>query len=230
VSYQTARFFMALSHQWLPLALLLPVVFGCLATVAGKLKARSAAGEARYRRARGLWAASFVGLFVSLALAGAAVLHVGCAYSAGYQSDCILNMKRLGTAMLVYAQDYDERFPPPSRWAEAIAPKMDQAEESVPEQRGDPFRCPAATTVGSYGLNASMNGQLLADIMDPAAAVLLFEADAPSRSFAGGPKDLARQRHSRMPNVLYVDGHARGANKYVQQKLLWAPSARRSEE
>lgn len=61
------------------------------------------------------------------------------------------------------------------------------------------------------------------DIESPAETVLLFDANAPHRSFAGGAQDLARERHLEEPTVIYADGHTRNANTYTMAKLLWTP-------
>ena len=54
--------------------------------------------------------------------------------------------------------------------------------------------------------------------------VLLFDADAPIRSFAGGAKDVAYGRHYGLPNLAFADGHAKSANVIFQKTLNWVPT------
>jgi prepilin-type processing-associated H-X9-DG protein len=118
----------------------------------------------------------------------------------------------------MYQNDSDERFPQAARWSDLITRYV-----AKPERLGDDwFRCPAAETRGSYGFNASLDGARMSRIEAPASTVLLFEADALTRSFAGGPRDVARKRHVGGSNYGFADGHAKRVNAAGMSTPNWA--------
>jgi prepilin-type processing-associated H-X9-DG protein len=224
---QTALFLASLSHKWSLVVLSLPVVFGLAAYGAGVLQARARAGaNARARQiANGLRVASCTLLGVSIAASGVSFFHVGCATLKAHSVRCMSNVKALALGSLMYAEDYDQRLPPTAHWAEAIDSRVQQAaEKETPSIRDDPFHCPAAESTASYGMNAALNSESYDQMEAPADTVMLFDADAPVRSFAGGARDIARTRHNNAPNLAFVDGHARFANAFVLDKLTWAPT------
>jgi len=149
------------------------------------------------------------------------------------QTSCLNNLKQLGLAVLMYVQDYDERFPgsivTPARWYGAIVPYIKNTQI---------FLCPSAErssawggygyndygTTGSNGLGwryASSSGPApsqwapkLAEVEQPATMFMLGEPGANTYSFRGyadatyWPSDL----HNNGSNVVHVDGHAKWYN------------------
>jgi prepilin-type processing-associated H-X9-DG protein len=218
MSEQIAKLLASLSHRWLLELIALPVASGLVMHYAGVRLAR--AKERADRRARRIAAVtramSLVILVCSLPLLTLAFSHFGCAALVSHSSRCRSNLKQLATAVLMYAQDYDERMPPATDWASLLAPHLKGSDKDV-------FHCPATEAPGSYGMNSALSGVRQEDIDQPARTVMLFEVDAPTRSFAGGANEMARHRHSGAPNVCYADGHCMHANEYTQQKLLWRP-------
>jgi prepilin-type processing-associated H-X9-DG protein len=224
---QTALFLASLSHKWSSVVLSLPIVFGVATYGAGVLQARARSGaSARARHvANGLRVASCTLLGVSIAASGVSLIHLGCAALVAHSNQCMRHVKALALGVLMYEEDYDQRLPPAARWAEVIDSRVGKAptEEST-SPNDDPFHCPAAESPASYGMNAVMSGLRFEQIDAPADTVMLFDADAPIRSFAGGARDIARTRHNNAPNLAFVDGHARFANASVLDKLNWAPT------
>lgn len=114
------------------------------------------------------------------------------------QSSCLNNEKQMGTAILTYTQDYDEKMPPPTDtgnagttlgWAGKIYPYVKSA---------GVFKCPDDSTAAppvatpqffncSYGFNTNAQwGNAfvspvqpvgLSQFQSPASTVLLFEVD-----------------------------------------------------
>ncbi len=216
MSEQTARLLATLSHQGLLPILGLLIVFGVVMHYAGVglARAKERADRQARRAAAIVRAASFTVLMVALPLLVLGFFHFGCAVMVSNGSRCLSNLRQLGTAVMTYAQDYDEHMPLAVHWAELIGPHIADVAEN-------PFVCPSANSPGSYAMNAALSTTSLQDIPDPAETVLLFDADAPGRSFAGGQQDLAKTRHGGLPNVGFADGHAKHANEYVQKKLRW---------
>ena len=117
-------------------------------------------------------------------------------------STCLSNLKQLGLAMMMYASDYDERFPPAESWSDALMPYI---------KNSAVFACP--TDEGhehSYAYNQALSGKSLAEVQRPAETVLLFESDAGEKSAAdAGSSWPATPRHDGMTGVAYSDGHCK---------------------
>jgi prepilin-type processing-associated H-X9-DG protein len=152
-------------------------------------------------------------------------VHLGCAALKANSVQCQSNLKQLAIATMMYSQDNDERMPPSASWAEAIAPRVPAAWRSAMDSSADPFHCPAAESPASYGMNAALGGISESCIDAPAETVLLFDADAPRRSFAGGDAVVAWTRHAGGPNIAFAEGHVRFANPYLRARLRWSPGA-----
>jgi prepilin-type processing-associated H-X9-DG protein len=219
---RTALFLAGLSHKWSPLVLLQLVVFGVTMYGAGVLRARTRASADALIRRTGMVIrmVSRVLFAASLAIFGIAFVHLGCAALVAHSVQCMSNMKQLALGTLMYSEDFDERLPVAAQWSEKIAPYLKKAAQSETNHSGDPFLCPAAESPASYGMNAALSGVSMSDMEVAQVNVLLFEADAPNRSFAGGVQDVARERHDGAPNFAFADGHAKSANAFVREELL----------
>jgi prepilin-type processing-associated H-X9-DG protein len=113
-----------------------------------------------------------------------------------FSQACQANLRSIGTALDVYAQNYDDRLPPPGAWR-ALA-----AGYTAPRMRSlSPFtRCPgdlATSTEPSYSFYEPMGTADLDDLPARDRLPLVFEAS--SGRFA--------RRHRRGGNVLFGDGH-----------------------
>ena len=114
---------------------------------------------------------------------------------------CLSNLKQLGLAFLMYAQDNDERLPAAGNWPTAIAPHLGMPED------GPLFFCPEDTDPThwpSYAMAPGLSQTNLESVRRPVVHALLYDAEA------DGP--FAR-RHiaatgARGGNAVYVDGHA----------------------
>ena len=195
MSEGTVRFYVALSHTiWGILPLALAIFLSVAAHYTGQ----------RWKNVRVRWkfglllAFLWLLLLANLWLCLAGLVHVGCAAQVGRSVQCQRNMKDFGTAMLMYAQDHDETFPPASRWEDALSP-----------YQKTPLGCPDARTQGGYAMNRAASSRSQKKIEAPAELILLFEADTPTRSFAGNASNLAKTRHGSAPTFLFADGHAR---------------------
>ena len=165
------------------------------------------------------------------------------------QASCSSNMKQIGLAFLMYAQDYDERFPqlrqgnchnPAGRrvnhangqqcnyWIECVAPyvKNDQL-----------FLCPSNSDRGyngdwqdtslrhGYAQNAYLCGVKLGDVNRPASCILALETnwgcpDLGCWSLCGVPN-----AHNGGSNWTFADGHVKWlrCRQTVYPELMWNP-------
>jgi len=165
------------------------------------------------------------------------------------QTSCLSNMKQIGLAMIMYTQDYDEKFVslrqnnchnPTGRrlnqgngqrcnyWIECVAPyvKNDQI-----------FRCPSDDTRGDngdwhdsslahgYAENAYLCGVNQALVRSVATCVMNLETswacpDLGCWSLCGVPN-----AHNEMSNWTFCDGHAKAmkCRQTVTPQFMWNP-------
>jgi prepilin-type N-terminal cleavage/methylation domain-containing protein/prepilin-type processing-associated H-X9-DG protein len=93
------------------------------------------------------------------------------------QSSCQSNLKSIGAAMLMYAQDFEEMFPlegtegSNNGWDAAVQPYMRSTKI---------FKCPSHSldaSTNSYGANELLLGVAAPKITSPTAAVLIFDGN-----------------------------------------------------
>lgn len=151
------------------------------------------------------------------------------------QASCLSNEKQLDLAMLMYVQDYDERFAPECSypvgglacWRSEIYPYV---------KNWQVFACPSANNAGSatdssYAYNCKDCSQQAEATIDKPAAIFMFvDFSGPehAKPFAadgtvpcgngccGNIRDdawLPSARHNDGSNFAYCDGHAKWMNK-----------------
>jgi len=121
------------------------------------------------------------------------------------ESACMSNVKVLGLAHLMYAQDHDEVLVDAREWPQDIMPyiKNEQvfvcpADERASRQRSGGLEL-------SYTMNAMVSGRRLAMVRSPAQTGLLWDGtEVMSR---GDP--AVEFRHNEGANVGFVDGHVK---------------------
>lgn len=136
---------------------------------------------------------------------------------------CLSNQRQLGAAVLLYTQDWDERFPqthPPGDELTLLAPWRELVEPYVRNRAL--FRCPSDWGVPdwhptTYAPNGFFcYGASLAAVPRPAETIYLAELTAasllddfsPWRGVVELEDNLAIDRHNGAANYLFVDGHA----------------------
>lgn len=102
------------------------------------------------------------------------------AREAARATSCRSNLKQLGTAMLMYAQDYDETFGRTCCGAGTNTGTRDFYEYTMPYIKNDGvFKCPSSarrTDRTNYGFYSGVASQSLAVIAAPADTVLFSDA------------------------------------------------------
>jgi hypothetical protein len=132
-------------------------------------------------------------IIIRLAIAQGLGYHVQRPKTLPYQMLCGTNMKGIGNALLVYAQDNGEQLPEAARWCDELVTKADIAPAS--------FVCKKSDTVkgeSSYALNIAAVGKKLSDL--PKDMVLVFEVrgDGDSaRTFPVTSREYMRQLEPR---------------------------------
>jgi prepilin-type processing-associated H-X9-DG protein len=134
---------------------------------------------------------------------------------------CSVNMKGLSMAIMVYADDYEGRFPTADQWCDLLMEHADVSKMSL--------RCPVSPEGSfSYAFNQNLDG-LTTDEVD-SDVVMLFESE-PGRNMTGGPELLKTNRHPASDrasfggcNVAFFDGHVEFVNADKISKLKWIPT------
>lgn len=139
------------------------------------------------------------------------------------QAACASNLKQIGHALALYAQDYDETLPTnapsPSKYAEELLrPYIAGRDVSVT------FRCPSKTKTEiyqwSYGINQEFTIKRLAQIAAPANKVIYM--DRSGRGFYSDRKYLDPEDPTADPAVRETYRHSDGANLcFCDGHVLW---------
>jgi prepilin-type processing-associated H-X9-DG protein len=132
------------------------------------------------------------------------------------QASCASNLKQLAIGMLMYAQDYDEHFPPAERWSELIYPYVKN--EQV-------FRCPGDPKLEcGYAFNRALSGKRLAEITRPAETPLLFDSKTGKRNAADDGRSWPSPgRHNDGNDCAFADGHVKWFREKPSFALQTAP-------
>ena len=125
---------------------------------------------------------------------------------------CLANLKDLGHAMYMYAEDWSDRLPPPDKWNQAAgySNKGFLICPSAPDQRAP-----------SYAMNRDLGGMRLRQVSQADDVVMLFESVS-GADLAGGHELLPqRPRHPRGNSVCFADGRTRSIGKAETRGLAW---------
>ena len=149
------------------------------------------------------------------------------------QASCLSNVTQITLAILLYAQDYDERLPqlkqgwPTTYWPERCWPYVKNIQV---------FVCPSndrAPLIPSYGMSKHLSlGNRLGEIENPSATLLIADG---WRGGAGGAEEhlvvywtskylgnTVSTAHNEGGNVGFVDGHAKWLSMgQVSESELW---------
>ena len=119
------------------------------------------------------------------------------------------NVKQMGTAAMMYVQDYDEHFPLASVWMDATLPYSKH--KSI-------YRCPqnhsSLPTDFGYAFNTDLSLKALASYKTPEKVVQLYDAnDLRWNANALGRAGIANPpRHAGGNIVGFAEGHAKLEN------------------
>ncbi len=126
---------------------------------------------------------------------------------------CGANIRQLTSAIFIYANNYDDKFPTADQWCDLLISKADVPEKS--------FNCKSAPPgTFCYAINKNLDGLRMGDIhLD---TVMLFEITG-GRNIAGGAELLSTERHRGVGcNIAFVDGHVQFIRTENIGQLKWA--------
>jgi prepilin-type processing-associated H-X9-DG protein len=119
------------------------------------------------------------------------------------QSACLSNEKQLALGLMMYCQDYDERFPTAGDWQNKLNPYL---------KNNQLWTCPAYPHEPGYRVNDNLAARVLRDVRQPASTLALWDAGAAVGGFVPGP-NTTLLRHNSGNNFAYADGHAKWIGK-----------------
>ncbi|MEN6402457.1 MAG: hypothetical protein ABFD94_11000 [Armatimonadia bacterium] len=135
--------------------------------------------------------------------------------------DCLSQLKQLTLGMIAYADDHHNVLPSATTWQRAITPYTHVTDERLIE-------CVAPGEAGPvrHVMAARWSGVKLADIPDPASAILLYDA------VDGRPVYRRRTDYTNLYErlsfalqrprigIAYVDGHCRWASDRLTPQMI----------
>jgi len=126
---------------------------------------------------------------------------------------CATNMRDLGKALMIYANDHDDKFPTSSKWCDLLI-------EHAGVDRMT-FRCRGSMEGPcNYAMNENVAGL---GPFTQSDLVLLFETH-PGWNQVGGPEVLTTENHrGEGCNVLFVDWHVEFVKTQELNRLRWKP-------
>jgi len=113
------------------------------------------------------------------------------------------NLKQIGLALIMYAQEHGDHLPDADGWVDAILPQLGTEalfhDHSAPED--EPW---------NYAFNCALSGVRLGGIKDPAVTVMVFESVAGEKNTADLGLSVPRPgRHAGGTDYLFADGHVK---------------------
>jgi type II secretory pathway pseudopilin PulG len=131
---------------------------------------------------------------------------------------CIQNLHALGTALLMYTEDWDNTFPPAIHWGDATISDLQMAPG---KDANALFHCPDSSSTYSYGFNISLDRLSKPAPVFTEQLVMLYESNVNSRNAAGDRNRVAHPlRHSDANNYEFADGHTKSV-KNDATPLQW---------
>jgi prepilin-type processing-associated H-X9-DG protein len=132
----------------------------------------------------------------------------GNARSKARTVSCLSNLKQIGIANLMYAQDYDEQFPIASKWQEGTASYI---------KNDNIFHCPAVSPATApsaehttYAFSSAMDRMKLSRLPDAKNNILTYESTNFNRNANDAVTSLPTPgRHQGQNNIGFADGHAK---------------------
>lgn len=153
---------------------------------------------------------------------------------------CSTNLKQLGTAMMMYANENDECLPTSDKWIDSLSPYM---------RNSSILKCPSVLGIKSrtsYAMNNGISGVKEDKLNDSSGTVLLFDS-TPGDCPHGGielipsperhivylnedyidikeiPQKYRRKLFLKVNNFYFADGHIKQITADMAPSLIWNP-------
>jgi len=119
------------------------------------------------------------------------------------------NLRQIGLAVVVYAQDHGGRLPDADHWVDEIAPTLARGDEKTLRSLMWDQAAPPTQPYG-YAFNRSLSSVNLATLKDPAEVVMVFESTLGHRNATDTGQSVPLPgRHEGGTHYVFADGRAR---------------------
>lgn len=127
---------------------------------------------------------------------------------------CMTNLSGLSTAMMVYRNDYDNKYPTPEQWCNLLMQEADVSPKS--------FQCPEDPE-GSFSYAINENVYKIESGSESLLMVVLFEAGLGCNGVGGPEQLILRHNWHGQPgcNIGFADGHAEFVSEDRIAGLQW---------
>ena len=149
------------------------------------------------------------------------------ARSMGQRAVCMSNLKQLGVATMMYAENNKEQYPTTDKWCDLLGPYYGNNSKVLICPATQKSKCGYAKMCGytiepnaKHQCNYAINPNAKRDCRFPATTILLFESN-PGWNQSGGPELLTTQNHDGGCNVLFCDGHVEFVRAENINNLRW---------
>lgn len=142
-----------------------------------------------------------------MALLAAAIMYpiFASAREHSRQTNCLSNSRQMSQASLMYAQDYDDKFPNAGNWMD-----LTQKYTTPGSWGGSVYKCPSVQSGYGYAYNTAMSQLKTEKIENSSETVLIFESTKTVRNANDPVASIPDYgRHSGGNNIGYADGHAK---------------------
>lgn len=138
---------------------------------------------------------------------------------------CLSNLKQISLAFAMYAQDYNDRFPPSQRWIDSNGPYYHEHPGEEPL-----FTCPSVNESSGYGYayNSKVSGVDHTRITVPEQTVLVYETTNLVKNASGNGQEIA-YRHKGGAYFAFGDFHVKWFSQTARPSFEVKLSAQRSQ-
>ncbi len=190
-------------------------IIGFVLGIVAQVKIRRSGGRLKGKglAIAGICISAVMFLFSLAIAAGLIIPALAKAKHRGSSGNCENNIKQIGLAIRLYADENDGKCPQAVNWCDAIQGNVNEPEA---------FQCPQRREEKSgFGFNSKLAGRILSGI--PPDTVILFETSG-GWNFSGGAKDIVqRPPHGRKYTFAFVDGSVRQLSEDEMTDLRWEP-------
>lgn len=141
------------------------------------------------------------------------------AREAARTASCSSNLKMMSTGVMMYAMDYDEKYPPATIWMDTLPPYISSAGSQRPLEKI--LRCPSATAKSAeaygYAYNSALSRLSMEKLTEPQSTPMIYDSHKTEKnatdkvqSAANPPRHTGRghdDQYGKGNNFAYADGH-----------------------
>lgn len=134
---------------------------------------------------------------------------------------CMTNQRYLSRAMLLYAEDHDQKLPSKNDWSDLILPYCSDKKL---------FHCPSSTSKANggakttdYAYNMHCSQLKIVKVNMPSITPMIFDSKNSKWNQSGGD-ELVACRHGNKTVMAFMDGHVESKTPEEAKETIWDPT------